>query len=127
MDGNNRVTSIIRKWNLLFTFCLLSIFNAPAQSVDTSVASHPSTQKTQNTSISHKITAAPNQTFGYDIFLDSRLLIHQPSVPGLPGTQGFIRKTDAEKIATLVIKKIENGTMPPTITLKELDSLHIKY
>ena len=121
MNGNSYVISGITKLYLLFTFCMLSIFHVQAQGPGTSK------QEIQKTSITYKIIEAPNNSFGYDIFAGSRLLIHQPSVPGLPGKQGFIRKADAEKIAALVIKKIENGIMPPTITLRELDSLNVKY
>ena len=77
--------------------------------------------------IEYKITDAADNTFCYDIYINGRLLIHQPTKPGLPGKNGFIRKIDAEKVAKLVVKKIERGIMPPTVELKELDSLKIKY
>jgi hypothetical protein len=65
--------------------------------------------------------------YGYNIYANERLLVHQPSVPGICGTKGFGRKVDARKVAELVIKKISQGLMPPTISQKELDSLQIKY
>lgn len=60
------------------------------------------------------------------IYLHGRLLIHQPSVPGLPGNDGFRRKKDAAKVAVLVIEKIRQHVFPPSISRAELDSLHIK-
>jgi len=45
----------------------------------------------------------------------------------MPGKKGFQRKADAEKVAKLVIKKIQKGMMPPTVEKKELDSLSIKF
>lgn len=65
--------------------------------------------------------------YGYDIYINDRLLVHQPVVPGLPGKTGFERKKDAIRVAGLVIRKIKSGQMPPTVTKRELDSLNIKY
>src|SRR5688572_2132351 len=62
--------------------------------------------------------------YGYDIYINDRLLVHQPGVPGLPGKTGFERKKDAIRVAGLVIKKIRSGLMPPTVTKRELESLN---
>ena len=51
-------------------------------------------------------------------------MIHQTSAPGLPGNEGFKTKTDAEKVAQLVIDKIEKGEMPPTISIDEIKKLN---
>ncbi len=65
-------------------------------------------------------------TFGYNILENKRIMIHQPSVPGLPGNKGFTTKEDATKVAKLVIKKINKNIMPPAVSLQELRSLKIK-
>lgn len=70
---------------------------------------------------------ANSHGYGYDIYRNDRLLVHQPIVPGIAGKTGFERKTDARKVAALVIKKIKNGLMPPTVSKRELDSLNVKY
>ena len=75
----------------------------------------------------YRIIPAEGNTYGYEILVKNKLLIHQPNIPGMPGNKGFQRKTDAEKTAKLVIKKIQKGMMPPTIEKKELDSLGIKF
>jgi hypothetical protein len=67
-----------------------------------------------------------DNTFGYDLFIDGRQYIHQPSVPGLPGNKGFASKEQANSVANLVIKKIKNNMMPPTVTKEELDSLGVR-
>ena len=76
--------------------------------------------------LSYQIIPGVQNSFGYDIISGTKKLVHQPSVPGLPGNRGFNRKEDAEKCAKLVINKINNNIMPPTVTRQELDSLHIK-
>jgi len=81
----------------------------------------------EKSSLTYQIINAPNNTFGYDILDHNRLMIHQPSIPGLPGNKGFEKKADAEKVARLVIDKIGRSIMPPSITQKEIDSLHIKF
>ena len=65
--------------------------------------------------------------FGYDIFKDSTRIIHQPHIPAAPGIQAFANQEDAQKISELVIRKIKNGEMPPTVSLKELNQLNIQY
>jgi hypothetical protein len=75
----------------------------------------------------YRIIPSADNTYGYEILVNNRLLIRQPTIPGLPGNKGFARKSDAEKVARLVIKKLQKGIMPPTIETKELDNLKIKY
>jgi hypothetical protein len=74
-----------------------------------------------------RILSAPGNTYGYDIYDKGHLLIHQLSIPGLPGNKGFVRRKDAVKIAGLVIYKLERHLLPPSVSRRELDSLGIKY
>lgn len=76
---------------------------------------------------SYKLIPAPGNTYGYDIYVDGRRLIHQTTIPGLPGVRGFARKKDAEKIAVLVIQKLQQHILPPAVSRREMDSLQIKY
>jgi hypothetical protein len=75
----------------------------------------------------YKVITNKDHSYGYDIYTNGKLRVHQPTVPGRQGLKGFTRKGDAKKVAGLVIKKITQGLMPPTIEAKELDSLKIKY
>lgn len=86
-------------------------------------AQQPATAKQQATTMSYKIIAAASNTFGYDIYSNGKLKIHQPSVPGQPGNTGFKTKAGAESTAKLVIEKIKKGEMPPTVTTDELKAL----
>ena len=69
------------------------------------------------------IIPSENNTFGYDIYMYGSVMVHQPSRPGLPGNAGFATEADAMKVAELVIKKIRNNEMPPTVTIEELREL----
>ena len=77
--------------------------------------------------IHYKIIAAAGHSFGYDIYSNGKIMVHQVSIPGLPGNQGFTRRKDAEKVAALVVKKLEKNIMPPTVTRTEMDDLKVKY
>jgi hypothetical protein len=77
-----------------------------------------------NTTLTFKITDAPDHTYGYDVFADGTLIIHQTSVPALPGNEGFKTKNDATKVALLVIEKLRKGEMPPTISIDEMKQLN---
>lgn len=75
--------------------------------------------------ITHKLIASANKTFGYDIYSDGKLMIHQPCIPSVPGNEGFRSKPEAERAARLVMGKIKKGEMPPSVTPEELKELNI--
>lgn len=82
-------------------------------------------QKKSTAKLSHQIIDAPGNTFGYDIYSDGKLKVHQPSIPGQPGNGGFKTKAAAEKTAKFVIEKIKKGEMPPTVTSEDLKALKV--
>jgi hypothetical protein len=98
--------------------------SAPAQP-DSSVAKFPEASAYANTKLTYKVMDAPKHTYGYDVFGDGRLMIHQTSAPALPGNEGFKTKEDATKVAVLVIDKIRKGEMPPTISIDEMKKLNV--
>jgi Domain of unknown function (DUF4907) len=83
--------------------------------------------KNKSDTILYKIIDGIDRTYGYDIFINGRKVVHQPSVPCLPGKPGFHNKEDARKVALLVIEKIRKGNMPPSVTRAELKVLRVQY
>lgn len=79
----------------------------------------------KNAGYTYTIIQASNNTWGYDIKAGKKVLIHQPVIPGLPGNEGFKTKSDAEKVARLVIGKIKKGELPPCVTIEELKKLKV--
>jgi hypothetical protein len=63
--------------------------------------------------------------WGYDIFLNDVLKIHQPHIPVVQGIQGFKSAYDAELVAKKVIEKLDAGIMPPTLSEQELRELGV--
>ena len=63
--------------------------------------------------------------WGYDIFVNGKLYIHQPNIPAVSGDRGFTREEYAIKVALLVIEKIKDQIIPPSVKTHELDSLHV--
>ena len=78
-----------------------------------------------NADINTKIIPSANNTFGYDILLYGRPLVHQPTIPGLPGNEGFTTKERAQTVAEFVVKKIRNNEMPPTVTIEDLNNMGV--
>lgn len=96
------------------------------QAPDTATtAQFPAAEAHANAVLTYAVIDAPNGTFGYDVFSDGQLLLHQTNVPGQPGVEGCKTKADAEKVAAFVIGKIKKGQMPPTVETDELKSLGI--
>ena len=75
--------------------------------------------------ITAEINPAEGNTFGYDIYVYGSVMVHQPSRPGLPGNAGFATEEAARKVADLVIRKIRNNELPPTVTIEELRELGV--
>jgi len=78
-----------------------------------------------NAEITTKIIPSANNTFGYDILLYGRPLVHQPHIPGLPGNEGFSTKERAQTVAEFVVKKIRKNEMPPTVTIEDLNNIGV--
>ncbi len=70
--------------------------------------------------LTYFVTKVANNKYGYTVFVDGQLYIEQNTIPAKDGTVGFNTIEDAEGIARLVIKKLGDGEIPPTITLQEL-------
>jgi hypothetical protein len=114
----------------IITYAACMLFALIVQAQERPKQEQPAAQFPQagsyaNSKFTYKIINAPEKTFGYDIYADNRLMIHQNSAPGLPGNQGFKTKADAEKVAKLVISKIKKGEMPPTVTKDEMQKLKV--
>ena len=57
--------------------------------------------------------------------MNGKPLVHQPSIPAIPGNDGFTTKGRAQKVANFVVKKIRNNEMPPTVTIDDLNKLDV--
>ena len=111
---------------ILFQCFATTMLFAQAQAQpDSNGAKFPEAGAYANTKLTYKIIDAPNHTFCYDVYADARLLIHQTSIPAMPGNEGFKTKADASKVAQLLIDKIKNGEMPPTVTIEEMQKLKV--
>ena len=94
------------------------------------------TQSVPQNSTPSKQKAASNFTFfthlqpegwGYRISEKGKQIIDQQTIPGVPGNQGFLTSEDAQKVAELVIEKLEKGAFPPTVSEEELQKLGISW
>ena len=75
--------------------------------------------------IEYFIINVPQDQFGYYIMIDGSMYIEQKTIPAIEGHEGFRTKEDAAKIANLVIQKIREGEIPPTVTIEDLVSNNI--
>ena len=84
-------------------------------------------RKAAKTQFTYFIIKAEEKTYGYDVYADGNLYIHQNTIPGIGGTKGFVDTTSAGEIARLVIQKINQGELPPTISPEELKRKKITH
>ncbi len=96
----------------------------PSEVENDSVAKKNSTAVNDSVKVSVK-TFQEKSEWGYDILIDNKLYIHQPTIPSVPGNNSFKTEDDARKTADFVAYKIEHHIMPPSVTPEELDSLGV--
>jgi hypothetical protein len=111
---------------LLLSFVPVKSFPIPVTVLNVT-ASPPTILLHPADSLSWMIIPCIDKTYGYNIFLKGKMLIHQPSIPCLKGNKGFSSREDAVKTALLVIKKIRKGVMPPTLTVDEMKKAGIVF
>jgi Domain of unknown function (DUF4907) len=79
-----------------------------------------------HSNITIEILKSSDGTFGYNILIDKKLYIYQITIPAVDGNRGFVTEMDAQKTAELMVTKIRNNTLPPSVSIEELSNLDIK-
>ena len=106
---------------LLYVSCFLMIglSNCTEQNADDSTEFR---QEENKSGYSYE-TLALESGWAYKIYMNEKLFIFQKSIPSIPGNRGFKNQKAAESVAQLVVYKLSNGLMPPSVNKLELDSL----
>ncbi len=81
-------------------------------------------KRAANTKLQYFVIKADSLTYGYSVYANGLLYIEQKTIPAVGGTKGFADTTAAAKTAQLVIQKIKQGEMPPTITITDLKKIN---
>lgn len=68
-----------------------------------------------------------DSTFGFSIASGEKKIIDQKNIPAAAGNKGFKTKNEATACGNLMLQKIKNNIWPPSVAIRELDSLGIKY
>lgn len=115
----------MKKISFLLLVLMVCKFNGVAQSKiggNNSVA--PQEVPSPTADYYYKVIECKNNTFGYNIFKNKKLFIHQITVPAMQGDTGFSSKEKAKLVAELAIKKLKQGQAMPTISKEELIELN---
>lgn len=119
---------------LLFAATLIFFASCGGEKTETSTETppQPTTYNPYSKSvITHQIFRVDSvdnsgvRGWGYNIMVDGKIYIHQPTVPAIMGNNGFSSEQKAAKAAEFVIYKIRNNVIPPSVTPEELDSLEV--
>jgi hypothetical protein len=100
-----------------------NILTAPA--APDSLTSLPVADSTPVKTYHYEVFKQPDNSFGYDIYSGAKKVIHQPNIPGQPGSKGFVTKDAATKVAGFVVNKLQKNIFPPTISTEELKQLRV--
>ena len=74
----------------------------------------------------HTVTFKTAEGWGYNIMTDDKVYIKQEYIPAIVGKHSFSSEEDAAKVGNLVVERISSNQQP-TITVKDLSDLGIKY
>ena len=114
----------LNKIQLVLTiFILFGSFEVFPQGIKSQYSSISDKANFVNPKLTFKIIESINGTWGYDIFNEEKVMIHQASVPGQAGLEGFKTKEQAILVANAIIEKINKGIKPPSISLEEMKLL----
>ncbi len=83
------------------------------------------TEQSLGPQFSYKIIFTENKGWGYQIFKGATILINQEHIPAVQGLHYFSTKKNAETTAKYILKEVERGNFPPTVTKDILDSLEV--
>lgn len=111
-------------FKLIYSIAFFLTFLVSVAQVTHHEANPTESNTNHNKKLTYRIINGVNNTYCYDIYAEDKLMIHQPSIPGLPGNEGFKTKKSAENVAQLVIDKIKKGEMPPSVTVEEMKKLN---
>jgi len=115
-----------RSQMVLFSLMLMmSCQNKPIESSSTDQIALTHKSAIQSLSNSPHIEVFKNKdgTWGYDVFVDGKQYIHQKFIPAMAGSKGFEYKSQALATGELVIQKIRNGTVPPSLGRGEIEQI----
>ena len=111
---------------LLTTLCCVGVLIASAQQRPSGeVRFHTSSAKYTQGKFDIQPIPSEANTWGFVIYKDGKLFIRQPSIPALPGNRGFTTQAKALKAGQLMVDKIRNGQMPPSLTKEEMQKANL--
>jgi len=121
-NNKNAITIFLA---VLFIFVLLPETSIKANETAGKKEAKEQKDPYTNAEITIKIIPSVKRTFGYDIILYGRTLVHQPNIPSLPGNEGFTTKERAKTVTEFVVKKIRKNEMPPAVTIEDLKNMYV--
>lgn len=101
------------------------IIDHTAPKVDSSYYDGVLSAEEDSLEYSYKVIYEENKGWGYQIFEGNTMVINQMHIPAVQGIQGFSSQENAATTARYIIKKINEGIFPPTISVSTLDSLRV--
>jgi hypothetical protein len=66
-----------------------------------------------------------DSSWGFTIFINTKPYLHHKKIPLNKANSGFRSKKDADKVARLFTKMIQNGDLNPVLNKNAFDSLEI--
>ncbi len=107
-------------WICIFAF-LASCQNSTSNSSAPQEPQAATAPVAQN--ITYEIINVKDNTYGYEISVNGKKLIHQEHIPAVSGTLGFKTAEQAQKVAEFLIEKMKKGESLPAISPTELNQL----
>ena len=111
----------------VFIYCLLLLSFGYCSLEEKKTCTTSQTANVQTSKQYHYEIIKVANGWGYRIFVNNTLYIEQLNIPAIEGIKPFKDSKQAQKMAEVVIKKVQKSADFPTISVKELDSLKINW
>lgn len=113
-------TKIFCHWMYMLLMCMAAAPNSSGQQPTNRTLVQNNDGHTGG-NYSFRLFLAPNQSFGYDIFKNEKIIFHQPafSKPTISRDEMLVKKEQANSAAMLAIEKIKKAA-DPTLSGAEL-------
>jgi hypothetical protein len=110
--------------------CILATFTTLAQQPQYAKPENAATQiagGNAHGNYTYHVFVAPNKMFGYDIFLNGKIILHQAASSDQPNISAvaLAKKEHAEKAAAMAIEKIKRAE-PATLTGEEIKKIMVQ-
>jgi Domain of unknown function (DUF4907) len=113
---------LLSDYFLLFSGCKNNPGEIEKKSIDGNMVQVTLTEVTPSF-VKYRSFQNPDSSWGYTVFVNSKPYLHYSRIPLVKGGSGYPTREDADMVAGIIVRMIQNGNMSPKLNKRITDSL----